>query len=351
MRGASDAAGRLDHAPGHTDRGRARCGDHLERRAEPAAVRELEFSNMLKLKMAGGASLAPALPDPTDPRVQIWRDPEGRVCAYGHTLGGQHWMHLPGLASFAFDGTKGEVRAIAHPPARRRLIRDAYYRSVLPMALQALNREVLHASAIRAPRGVVALCGVSGAGKSTIAFGLSRRGYRAWADDALAFETAGPSVRAVPLPFRIRLRPASASFFAQNGTGGRARGAEEGEHRPDRERVPLAALAVLRRESGVRHGVDVERLRPSRAFPAVLAHAYCFNLRDLERKRRMVLHYLALAARVPVFEIRFPVGLEWLPAILDRIEQLTKDRLSVLPVEAGATRSEPRNTHPSWAGV
>ena len=34
----------------------------------------------------------------------------------------------------------------------------------------------------------------------------------------------------------------------------------------------------------------------------------------------MVQHYLDLAARVPIFEVSFGAGLEWLPAITSAIE-------------------------------
>ena len=42
----------------------------------------------------------------------------------------------------------------------------------------------------------------------------------------------------------------------------------------------------------------------------MLAHAYCFSLREPERRRRMVERYLDLTTRVPVFEIRVESGLE-----------------------------------------
>ncbi len=68
----------------------------------------------------------------------------------------------------------------------------------------------------------------------------------------------------------------------------------------------------------------VRRLPLPRAFAAVLANACCFSLREEERKRRMMHHYLELTARVPVWEVRFRPGLERLPAILDGIERAVR---------------------------
>jgi hypothetical protein len=193
------------------------------------------------------------------------------------------------------------------------------------MALQAVNTEVLHASAVRAHHGVIAFCGVSEAGKSTVAFGLSRRGYPLWADDAIPFETSGGRVRAIPVPFKIRLRPASASFFGKDQAMGQVPSGWDGADQAEREPAPLAALCLLkqlRAEQRDGRAVECLWLPPAQAFRAVLEHAYCcFGLEDVERKRSMMKHYLDLTARVPVCEVRFQPGLDNLSEILDGIEQ------------------------------
>jgi hypothetical protein len=267
----------------------------------------------------------PTLPDIADPEVQVWRENDGTVCAYGHTAGGVHWMHLPGLASFRFGDGMDAIVAIPHPPVREDLVFDAYRRSVLPMALQVRGHEVLHASAVLTPQGVVALCAVSGTGKSTTAFGLSRRGWPLWADDAVAFEASESGVAAIPLPFDIRLRSEAATFFDRDaalagGTSERIGVRAQIEAEP----VPLAALLVLDRIPGKSDTatVRIRQLSSTRAFLDVLAHAYCFSLRDAERKQIMMRHYLDLASRVPIFEVRFRPGLKTLSTVLDGIGEL-----------------------------
>jgi hypothetical protein len=240
-------------------------------------------------------------------------------------------MHFPGLATFRFDGTVGEITAIAASSARADLIEDAYRRTVLPLALQASGLEVLHASAVLTPRGVVAFCAGSGTGKSTVACGLARRGYALWADDAVALEIAEEAVHAIPLPFRLRLRPASASFFGGPPTVGVESGAEH-EERPERAPVRLAALCSLRRAAPSGDGtlVTSRRLSPARALPALLADAQCFSLDDAVRKRRLVTQYLTVVARVAVVEITFQARLESLSSVLDAIESA----LAAVPAEA-----------------
>ena len=184
---------------------------------------------------------------------------------------------------------------------------------------------MLHASAVRFPGGVVAFCAESETGKSTIAFGLSQRGYSIWGDDAVAFEASEPSVQAVPLPFEIHLRPASAAFFGSVP----ARDGEESfpdpspmvtDRLPD-ERASIAAVCVLRRQAHTASGrpVQITRLSPTRAFTSLLPHAYCFSLHDRERNRHMMRQYLELSARVPVFDVCLQTGLEHLATALDGI--------------------------------
>jgi hypothetical protein len=276
--------------------------------------------NMLKLSIKTADSRTPVLPDVTDPAVQTWRENDGTVCAYGYTVSGLYWMHFPGLGSYCFSGHSDEVIAFAEPSPQLDWIWDTYYRSVLPIVLQIVGKEALHASGIQTTGGTIVFCAISESGKSTIAYGLSRRGYRLWADDAVVFAISDRVISTIPLPFRIRLRPASAHYFGHPQADARSPTKDDFVSQDEVKPVPLAAVCLLERgdSSDV---VGIQRISPIRAFPSVLSHAYCFSLNDMERKRRMMHAYLTLVREVPVFTVRFSSGIEKLPQILDGIEQ------------------------------
>ena len=250
----------------------------------------------------------------TPPGATTWRDYADRVAAYGFTVDGNHWMRLPGVASFRFSGDT-EVTCFTEPGVAPETVLDAYRRTVLPMAMQAVGWEVLHASAVHMPQGVVALCAVSRTGKSTVAYALGTRGHRIVADDALPVDLSGGTPRAMPLPFELYLRPESASFF---GVSGRAAAAQQG----DGQATELAALCVLERSESSAPGgpVAIRRLSPASSFPRVLAHAYCFSLEPRERHALMVERYLELVAHIPVFEVCLWPGLHNLERVVDEIE-------------------------------
>jgi hypothetical protein len=285
---------------------------------------------MLKLSIASSDFAIPVLPDVTDPTVQVWHENDGTVCAYGYIASGQHWMHFPGLGSFCFSSHSDEVIAFAEPSARLDWLRDTFYQSVLPMALQASGKEALHASAIETTYGTIAFCAISECGKSTIAYGLSRRGHPLWADDAVVFEISDRGVWAHPMPFEIRLRPASAQYFRVSQIDVDNPTSCDLVSQVNVKPVPLAAVCLLERRDRL-EPIQIRSILPIHAFPAVLSHAYCFSLQDMERKQRMMRAYLALVREVPVFTIRFSTGLEALPQLLESIEQeiihrITRDK-------------------------
>jgi len=236
------------------------------------------------------------------------------VAAYGATAGSLHRMRMPGLATFAWRDGSDEVMAESADAAHDAVV-DAFQRCVLPMALHTRGLQVLHASAVRGTHGVLALCGPSGTGKSTLAYGLARRpGHILWADDAVAFDATEDPVRAVPLPFSMHLRQASADYFGTARAGPSTIAADP---------APLEAVFVLERAAaGEEPSVRATRLAAAGAFTAVLEHAYCFDLEGRPRRRETAEQYLDLTARVPVYRLSFRPGLEGLPAILDTIERI-----------------------------
>jgi hypothetical protein len=211
------------------------------------------------------------------------------------------------VATFTF-GLSG-VEAVAGEDVPSEKIRDAHRRLVLPLALQALGHEVLHGSAVAVDGAAVAFCAGSGTGKSTVAYALSRRGHPPCADDAVAIEFGRRGPELIPLPFALRLRPASAAYYGEKP-------GPVGVQHPVARR-PLVAVCVLQREE---EGNGVRRLGRAEAFPALLAHAYSFGLNDERRTRRMMEHYLSLASEVPVFRADLAPGLSSLAHTLDEIE-------------------------------
>lgn len=226
-------------------------------------------------------------------------------------------MELPDLGTLRFDGHGDRVIGTPRPGVSPAALAEAYWHAALPLVLHARGSEVLHASAVLTPRGVVAFCGATGSGKSTLAYGLHRRGHALWADDAVALEVSASAIAARSLPFDVRLRPATAALFGLGPAARRLAGQGRGGA------APLGAVCLIGRARP--SGAGIGAAAPSVAYPGILAHAFCFSLADPPRKRLMLERYLSLVARVPVFDLRVADGLDHLPALLDEVERVLGD--------------------------
>lgn len=251
-----------------------------------------------------------------DHDAEVWRDAEGVICAYGRIVGDDCWMHLPGVATFRIDREPSKQCVAFANGTDDSIILDAYRRRVLPMELHVKGWEVMHASGVRAPAGVIAFCAPSETGKSTIACALGCRGYTLWADDALAFSASEKGIATCSLPFEMRLRSSAAALLSDCHKN--ALPAPNGDS--EGQEAPLAAICVLRRSTNG-GPVSIRQLHSAEALEAVLPHSWCFTLRDVNRKRQMMDSYLDLAARTTIFDVCFQPGLENLPFVLDSIEE------------------------------
>jgi hypothetical protein len=127
----------------------------------------------------------------------------------------------------------------------------------------------------------------------------------------------GARIRAIALPFVVRLRCESAEFF---GLAGRGDGSSCDLSGIERDPVDLAAVCMLKPRADSGGGEVTGCRRGTAALTALLAHACAFDLADLDRKRRMVAQYLAVADRIPVFEAGVQPGFEPLSELLDQLE-------------------------------
>src|SRR5690606_18461649 len=148
-----------------------------------------------------------------------WRDEHGRAFAVGTVGPHARQITWTGLGTFRFTVDSRDVHFHPVPGIDRAWAADAFTRLIQPLILQAQGLPALHGSATTDADGAVVFCGLSGHGKSTLAYALARRpGFSQLADDAVVLRPAGPTAFVVaPLPFRPRLRPPSAAVLQPPG--------------------------------------------------------------------------------------------------------------------------------------
>jgi hypothetical protein len=257
--------------------------------------------------------------------INCWRDEHGEVFAEAFVQAGTYRLTWRDIGTATFASGERRVELTPADGVSPDVAVDRFLRFVQPVVLQAIGYETLHASAVLVASGAVAFCGVSGSGKSTLAFALGQRPAIVQAsDDALVLDV-GDEILAAPLPFRIRLRPASQAFFDEPGASHVA---------PARQDfVPLLAIFVLLPETSAA-ALTITRVPRRSAFSAVLTHAHCFDECDQTETSRLVRHYLHIAERVPVFTVRYGLDFAGLAPLVDAVLAQVRD-VTRAPVVSG----------------
>lgn len=231
-------------------------------------------------------------------------------------LGRDYWVWQPGVGGIRFNPQKPEILAAPLDGVDRAWFDDLVARSWLPAVYQVWGRQVLHASAVgrAVDGGVVAFAGPGEAGKSTLAYALSRRpGWTQVADDTLAFSSAGQSIALHPLRNETRLRPSTAAFYGRTSEAPRALEWPAGA-------LVLAAVYFVTGNVGLSETVRIVRLAPADAYVRLLEQAHAFTLKIPEFNQQLMRDYLDLTARVPIFALTYRKSFDAIDEMLDVLE-------------------------------
>ena len=232
--------------------------------------------------------------------LQQWHDNDGRLIAVGGRSAGGWWMQWPGLATFWF-GEAGDVRVETIAAADPLEIQDIFTRGVVPVVMLARGFEALHASAVQDDAGVIALCGTSGTGKSTIALALASGGLHHFADDTLVYRVADGSPLASRLPFPVRVELPARGASRRSVSLARLEGFVS---------APVRAIYHLRRDPSLDPRLPrFAEVPAARRFEVLLAHAHPCEMGGTGRRAAFLTNLLLLARTVDVHECAFAPSL------------------------------------------
>jgi hypothetical protein len=250
--------------------------------------------------------------------------PNGRNVALWGKLEGGYLLRYPGLADFFIDHTGRQLRcAHIEPGTSPAILRHLLLDRVLPLVLNLLGHDVLHATAVETPAGVCAFIGPAGAGKSTLAASFAAAGYTTFCDDCLVIQLNGEILCAPGYPgLRLwsdslaaldppRVQPSNVA-----GCCSKFRIIIKGRQGHHGLR-PLVAIYRIDRSAAGELGmstVRIERLQGHEAFMELVSSAYVF---DVTEPRTLIRHFHfvgGLVARVPAARLLLPNNLALLPA-------------------------------------
>ena len=256
--------------------------------------------------------------------------------------GDQIWIWQPEVGVVRFSLATPGLTAWLWPGADPAWFQQVATRSWLPAIYPLWGRQVLHASAAMcsATGETVAFTGPTHAGKSTMAYGVARRaGWQLLADDTVAFtviqrrvavaqRSVGSSdptdphaplaIRLHPIPQETRLRPATADFY------GVAQRSTEPLRWPGGRPV-LRAIYVLEGEEQFTSPAEFTRLTPGDTVPLLLQQAYALSFGIPKYNQALMKDYVALAATVPAFRLRYRRSFEVAEELFAAVERHARD--------------------------
>jgi hypothetical protein len=182
-----------------------------------------------------------------------------------------------------------------HVPAEHK--QEALLGPPLMLALALQSQFCLHASAVGTTKGVIALAGESGGGKSTLARYLAEDGdaRQLVTDDILPIDLNNRGVDVLPRFPQLKL-----SLEDQPAV-----------HLP--ERLPLAAIFSLGDPAG--SDIQARRLSAREALLVLIRHAVASRLFGKELLARHMEIFSTVAQTLPVFALDYPRAFDLLPQV------------------------------------
>lgn len=230
-------------------------------------------------------------------------------------VGDRMLFSAPGVAQYMASGNS-TLTVAPYDGADPEEVRGLFIATALPMMLWIRGDWLLHAAGVHIPgsAGAVAIAGDSGAGKSSVAHALLRRGSALIGDDSLRLTNSGASIEVSGLPASYFLSSIALDSRTSNvvPTGQRL------------ERAMLSAVVVIEvaEAERMRHPQQLGR---TDAVAALYRHRHRHRVPTVLRQEQRSFEQCAFAgARVPVFVLgrsRNPTTDTW-SCIADSIHSL-----------------------------
>jgi hypothetical protein len=261
-----------------------------------------------------------------DPSLRIWRDAGGAIFHLVYFDGMQFWIDRDGNNIWGCWPDHSSIEDAT----------TYFLGPVLGLALRFRGTTCLHASAVVIGDRAVAFVGPPGAGKSTTAAALARRGCPVLSDDIVALMETASGFQVLPAYPHLSLWPGP--VFALYGREDAAprfipnwekRCLAAGNQGVTFERTPheLSAIFIL----GERRGsTEITAAQTDIGFLNLVINTYATNALNSEMRAREFQVLSRLIQRVPVLELSAPEDLNRLDELCDAIRASAASALPTL---------------------
>jgi len=228
------------------------------------------------------------------------------------------WFLREDLGGIKFSNSNSNVDVYPANGIDRSLFKKLVVNDWLPRVYQYWGYQVIHASAVTHldSSKVVTFVGSTGTGKSTFAYALGKRtGWQQINDDGVAFLPCQNSVKLLPIPNEIRLRPESTVYFNNSSSQ------VEKLNWPSNN-LELKYIFYLDQTTKNIISFNIKKLDGANTYKLLLKEAYALSLSFQEKNIDLMKDYLSLSSLIPIYKISYKKDFKFLESLLDSIEDI-----------------------------
>jgi hypothetical protein len=238
----------------------------------------------------------------------------------------EYLQRVPGVASFLVRHGR-EIVIEPAPGAPAADMRAYLLGPVVSCLFLQAGMYALHASAVRMPEGAVAFLGHSGAGKSTMAAFLARRGFGVVSDDLCVLDPSsgvGCPPRVIPVAPALKLWASALERLGDRADGLPQVWSGEMKYRMPvseiEEHVPLAAVVFLEWDDAPDAEPQVARVEGVRAVARLMEYFHFeYIMKAVGRQAECFELCGRMLRSVPAFTLRRPKDFGCVETALDAV--------------------------------
>ncbi|HYN77927.1 MAG TPA: hypothetical protein VES73_09050 [Lamprocystis sp. (in: g-proteobacteria)] len=237
-------------------------------------------------------------------------------------------IRVRGLADFVVRPAATSVHCYFSADTDPVAVRHFLLNQVLPRLVSIRDPLVIHAGAVAARLGAIALIGPAGFGKSTLSSSFTVSGAgKLIADDGVLLRLEGQTPYLIGAYTRSRLRPDSLSalglgteFLPRNPVGGKHVLMSAPEQRASAVPMALRGLFLLTPAQPGRHAIEISPLTGSAAVIALIGNSFLLDSSDRSLVQRQFEAATALVrSGCPFYSLAYPRCFADLPEVQARI--------------------------------
>ena len=262
--------------------------------------------------------------DSGEPILKIWNLAQGKFLRLAYPDGMQFWMDREGTKIWAVWPATSSLEDAA----------SYFLGPVLGLVLRLRGVTCLHASAVEIHGRAAVFPGQEGAGKSTTAAALARRGHAVLSDDVVALAERDGAFFVLPAYPYLSLWADSVKMlygaeealpaFSPNFDK-RMLSLASNHLRFEEQALPLGAVFLLGERSSEERAPWIETLDLRESLVSLVVNSYATNLLESEMREREFLLLGRMAAAVPVRRLHAHEDAQRLDALCQLVEDTFED--------------------------